>query len=325
MSEKKLISFLLPCYNEEEGIQIFNDTLQKAVKQANLLNNYRIEYLFINDGSIDKTAVLVKEFIKSLDNQNEFGKFINFSKNFGHEVALAAGIDYANGDAVIIMDTDLQDPPEVAIQLIAEWEAGADIVYAKRRSRKDNFLKKLTANWFYKIFEHLTGGSIPRNVGNFRLIDQKAIEVLRKYKEKSRFFRGIVSSIGFIQKSVEFDRPDRIAGTTHYPYRKMIGLAVDGIMGFSNYPLKFIAKLGAFFSFFSFLFALYVLISKFIQLPFIGPNSNLPGWTTTVLIVVFFAGIQLFSIGVIGTYIGRIFTESQNRPLYIVDESRSIL
>lgn len=271
---------------------------------------YAYELIFINDGSRDDSL----EKLVALQKKDNRIAVINFSRNFGHQLAVTAGLDYASGDAIIIMDSDMQDPPKVSFELIKKWEEGFDVVYAQRRTRKDGFFKKLTASLFYRVLQKLADIDIPRNTGDFRLMDRKVVNELNKFRERSRFLRGLVSYVGFKQTAVLFDRDKRHAGKTGYPLKKMLKFATDGILSFSSTPLKFISQFGLFISSLSFLGIIYALLSKFLH-----PATTVPGWTFIVIAILFMGGIQLMMLGVLGSYIGRIYSESQNRPLYIID------
>lgn len=302
---KKLISYIFPIYNEQENIDILYTTITKTTKGLRKLYNF--EYIFVNDGSRDNSLA------KLVDIQDKDASVvvIDFARNYGHQIAVTAGIDYSHGDAVIIMDSDMQDPPKVSLELIKKWEQGYDVAYAQRRSRKDTWFKKTTASMFYKFLRSVADIDIPRNTGDFRLIDRKVANELKKYKEHDRFLRGLVSYIGFKQIAVEFDRDERHAGVTGYPLRKMIKLATDGILGFSSAPLKLISRLGYCMAALSFFAILYVLTLKLFS-----PDTVVEGWTFIVISIFIVGGIQLIMLGVLGGYIGRIYTEAQGRPLY---------
>ncbi len=308
---KKLISYIFPIYNEQDNIDILYETIKKSVSP--IIKKYGIEYIFINDGSRDSSLDKLHE-IQKKDNGVSV---INLARNYGHQIAVTAGIDYAQGDALIIMDSDMQDPPKVSLELIAEWEKGFDVVYAQRRSRKDTFFKKLSADIFYRILQKLADIEIPRNTGDFRLIDRKVADELKKYKEHNRFLRGMVSYVGFKQTAVQFDRDERYAGTTGYSLKKMLRLAGDGIFSFSNAPLKVISRLGFLIASLSVLGIIYALSVKFFT-----PQYAVEGWTFIVISIFFIGGVQLIMLGVLGGYIGRIYTEVQNRPLYGVESIR---
>lgn len=300
---KKLISYIFPIYNEQDNIDLLYKTITDVVKKIE--PKYDIEFVFVNDGSRDSSL----EKLVTLHEKDERVIVIDFARNYGHQLAVTAGLDASNGDAAIIMDSDMQDPPRVSLELIEKWEQGYDVVYAQRRSRKDGFFKKLTASAFYRILNYLADIDIPRDTGDFRLIDRRVVDELQKFKEHNRFLRGIVSYIGFKQIGVQFDRDERHAGVTGYPLKKMIRFASDGIISFSNAPLKLISNLGYFIAALSLLGILYALIVYLF-------GHAVEGWTFTVIAIFFVGGVQLIMLGVIGGYIGRVYTEVQNRPLY---------
>lgn len=303
---KKLVSYIFPIYNEEGNIKLLHKTMSTLLQKN---QKYNYELIFINDGSRDNSLKLLTELSK----QDSRAVVIDFSRNFGHQIAVTAGLDHANGDAVIIMDSDMQDPPSVSFDLIKKWEEGFDVVYAQRRSRKDTFFKKFTADMYYRTLQKLADIDIPRNTGDFRLIDRKVVEEMKRFKEHNRFLRGMVSFIGFKQTAVQFDRDERHAGETGYPLKKMIKFAADGILGFSSTPLKLISKTGYFIAGLAFLGILYTII---VRLFF--PELTVDGWAFIVISILFIGGIQLIMLGVLGSYIGRIYTETQDRPLYMI-------
>jgi len=303
---KKLVSYIFPIYNEEANIDILYKTISSLMRTN---KKYDFELIFINDGSKDSS---VKKLV-SLQKKDSRVCVIDFSRNFGHQIAVTAGLDYAKGDAVIIMDSDMQDPPAVSFELIKKWEEGYDVVYAQRRSRKDTFFKKLTADMFYRTLQKLADINIPRNTGDFRLIDRKVVDEMKKFKEHNRFLRGMVSFIGFDQIAVQFDRDERHAGETGYPLKKMLKFAADGIFSFSTYPLKFIRNFGFFVAGLAFLGVLYAVGMKLF-----APSVTIEGWTFIVISILFIGGVQIIMLGVLGSYIGRTYTESQARPLYMV-------
>lgn len=305
---KKLISYVFPVYNEEETLDKLYCTLNETLKKVE--EKYEVEIIFVNDGSKDNSY----KILKNLYNKDTRVKVINFSRNFGHAMALTAGLDYANGDAVIIMDSDLQDPPKVTLNFIKKWEEGYQVIYGKRKTRQDSFFKKLTAHVFYRLLDSLADIKIPKDTGDFRLMDRQVVNTFNKFREKNRFIRGIVPYVGYKQTAVEFDRNERYAGKSNYPLRKMIKLANDAITGFSTVPIKLVGRIGNFFIIVSVLLILFfiftaiftdwVINSYFIQGAMLG----------------LFTGIQLFALGTIGSYVGRIYSEVQGRPLYIVAE-----
>lgn len=272
-------------------------------------NNYEYELIFINDGSKDDSLKLLVR-LSEVDARIQV---IDLARNFGHQIAVTAGLDNASGDAVIIMDSDMQDPPEVSFQLLAKWEEGYDVVYAQRRTRQDGLFKRLTADVFYRTLQKLADIQIPRNTGDFRLIDRKVCDELIKFREHNRFLRGMVSFVGYKQVAVQFDRHARHAGETGYPFRKMVRFAADGIFSFSTTPLKFISNLGFAIAALCMLGAAYAGALKILE-----PDVVVPGWTFVVMSVLFGSAIQLIMLGVLGSYIGRIYTEVQGRPLYSI-------
>lgn len=307
----KKISYIFPIYNEQDNIDLLYKSVQKSVKI--LKAKYELQFIFINDGSKDGSLIKLWD----LQKKDKDIVVINFSRNFGHQIAVTAGIDYADGDAIIIMDSDLQDPPAVSLELISKWEEGYEVVYAQRRSRKDNLFKKLSADIFYRTLQRLADIDIPRNTGDFRLIDRKVVNEIKRYKEHNRFLRGMISHIGFKQIAVQFDRDKRHAGTTGYPLKKMLKFAADGIFSFSSAPLKAISRLGYFIALLSVLGILYALTMRLFL-----PTYVVEGWTFIVISIFFVGGIQLIMLGVLGSYIGRIYTEVQGRPLYTIDSIR---
>lgn len=308
MKERILFSVVVPLFNEEEVILESYRRL-KGVMDS-LHETYEI--ILVNDGSRDKTAFLAREICENDGNV----KLINFSRNFGHQTAITAGMDYSSGDAVVVIDADLQDPPEVIPQMIAKWREGYDVVYGKRIKRKgETFFKKLTAKLFYRMLRRLTEVDIPVDTGDFRLIDRKVCDALKKVSERNRYIRGIISWLGFKSAPVEFVREKRYAGTTKYPLKKMVKFASDAIMSFSYKPLKLATYLGFFVSVVSFVYLLVMVILKLC-----GAMATVPGWTSIIVITLFFNGIILLVLGIIGEYIGRIYDEAKGRPLYVVQD-----
>lgn len=295
-------------YNEAGNIPLLYSTITKLLQERG--GDYSYEFIFVNDGSRDNSLELLYEIQK----KDPHVVVINFARNFGHQIAVTAGLDYARGDAVIIMDSDMQDPPEVSLELIEKWEQGFDVVFAQRRTRKDTVFKRLTANVFYRLLRQLADIDIPRNTGDFRLVDRKVVDALNQFREHNRFLRGLVSYVGFKQTAVLFDRHKRHAGTTGYPLKKMVKFAADGILGFSWAPLKLITRVGYFMALLSFIGILYALGVKIF-----APDTAVLGWTFIVIAILFIGGIQTIMLGVLGSYIGRIYTEVQDRPLYIVE------
>ena len=302
-----MISFVFPVYNEAESLNALLQTMVDLRKEI----SDDVEMVFVNDGSTDETHSILQKYAT----EHPYIKVITFSRNFGHQIALTAGLDYAKGDAVIVMDADLQDPPEVALELISKWKEGFEVVYAKRRTRQDGRMKQWTAWLYYRLLGSLTTIEIPSDVGDFRLLDRKVVDVLRQFRETNRFLRGLTSYIGFKQASVLFDRHERVAGTTKYPWRKMLKLAWDGITSFSIIPLRVSTYFGFAVAGLSFIGILYAV---FMRLFF--PQITVPGWTLMIIAIFFIGGVQMLMLGVIGEYIGRIYSEVRRRPLYIVSE-----
>jgi glycosyltransferase involved in cell wall biosynthesis len=245
---------------------------------------------------------------------------LGFSRNFGHQIAITAGMDFSSGQCVVAIDGDLQDPPELIPDMIQKWKEGYDVVYGKRVSRKgESFFKKFTAAMFYRFLSSMTDVNIPVDTGDFRLIDRKVCDALKLVNERNRYIRGLVSWLGFKQTAIEFERDERFAGETKYPFKKMLKLALDGITTFSYKPLKLASYVGTFISIASFLYLIYVVAQRIFF-----PETVQPGWASTLAVSLFFNGITLLMLGIIGEYIGRIYDEAKNRPLYIIKETRNL-
>lgn len=307
-ARRPLISYVLPVFDEQDGIVAFHTELTAALAGRPELD---FELVYVNDGSRDGSLALLKDLAEA----DERVRVIDFARNFGHQIAITAGLDLARGDAVIVMDTDLQDPPRVSLELVDAWRAGAEIVHARRRTRQDSAFKRATAHLYYRTLRASTEVDIPLDTGDFRLLDRRVAEELRRYRERSRFVRGIVASMGYAQTEVAFDRDERFAGETKYPLRKMARLAVDGVTSFSTAPLKMITRLGFVVLTLSLVGIVYALAMKFFR-----PEITVSGWTMLMCVVLFLGGTQMLSLGVIGAYIGRIYSEAQGRPLYLVRE-----
>lgn len=272
------------------------------------------EFIYVNDGSTDASMRIIAEQAKA----DQRVKFVNLSRNFGHQVAVMAGLEYSSGDRVVIIDADLQDPPELISELWAKMDQGFDVVYAKRKARKgDGAMKKLTAKIFYRILNRLTTVEIPVDTGDFRMITRRVVEALERMPEREKYLRGQIAWVGFDQTYVEYDRDARATGDTGYSIGKMLSLALDAITSFSNFPLRFATISGFVVSFISFLLMLYALYSRFVL------KEYEPGWTSLMLSVLFIGGIQLISVGIIGEYLGRVGANVRQRPLYIVKETNA--
>lgn len=304
---KKLLSIVVPVYNEQE---VIDETFKRL---SQVFENYfmDVEYIFINDGSKDNTYFKLREIAL----KNSCVRVINFARNFGHQIAITAGMDYAKGDAIVIIDADLQDPPEVILKMVEQWNQGYDVVYGKRLQREgETFFKKFTAKMFYRFLDSMTDVKLPVDVGDFRLIDRKVCDAMKCLPERSRYVRGLVSWVGFKQTSVEYRREKRFAGETKYPLKKMLKLAGDGIFSFSYKPLKLATFAGMIVSIISFIYLIVVLIQRFVK------NDIASGWASSMAVSLFFNGVMLIVIGIMGEYVGRIYEEVKARPLYIVGE-----
>lgn len=301
------LSLVLPIYNEEEVIPELHTRLQEFLKELEL----DAEVLFVNDGSRDKSMELLRGIAKDEPRY----KILSFARNFGHQTAITAGVDYARGKAVVVMDADLQDPPSVVLKMVAKWKKGYDVVYAKRRSRAgESFFKLLTAKIFYRVFAAMIPIEVPLDTGDFRLMSRRVVIALRELRETHRFVRGMVSWVGFRQTAVLYDRPGRFAGETKYPLRKMLRFAADGITSFSVLPLRFATYLGMIISAMSVLYAIWAIVAHF------ALHITLPGWTATVVLISLLSAVQLLMIGILGEYVGRIYEEVKRRPLYVIGD-----
>lgn len=306
----KKISVVIPMYFEEEVADICYKRVVNNLKK--LSDKYSYEIIFINDGSKDSTLEILKKIASNDDNV----KIISFSRNFGHQAAVTAGIRNVTGDAIIIMDADLQDPPELFEGMIEKWEEGYEVVYGKRKTREgESIFKLLTARMFYNTLNKLSEIEIPKDTGDFRLVDRKVIDVIATLPEHNKFLRGLFSWVGFNQYAYEYNRVNRVAGKTKYPFKKMFKLATDGILSFSAKPLKIVGAIGIFSVIVSIIILIYSIVSYMFKL-----NSLTPGWTSIMCTMTFIGGIILISLWMIGEYIARIYEESLGRPEYIIDE-----
>lgn len=311
--EKKKISVVIPMYYEED---VVNECYNRVVNSLKKLNNYDYEIVVVNDGSKDKTLDILEKIAKEDNNL----KVISFSRNFGHQAAVTAGLKETKGDVVVIIDADLQDPPELIEEMIKLWEKGNDVIYAKRKLREgESKFKLYTAKLFYKILNGLSDIEIPKDTGDFRMADRKVIDVINTLPEHNKFLRGLFSWVGFKQVPFEYERKERYAGKTKYPLRKMLKLATDGIISFSSKPLKIIGGIGTISIIISFFVLIYSLLSYIFNW-----NSLMPGWTSIMVSITFFAGVQLLSIWMMSEYISRIYDESKKRPQYVIDKKINI-
>lgn len=307
----KLLSIVVPCFNEDQVIEETYHQLCSIIPKLKM----DVEIIFVNDGSKDNTMECLREFSK----KSPFVKVLSFSRNFGHQLAITAGMDYAKGDATVVIDADLQDPVEVIVEMTEKWKEGFDVIYGKRLERKgESLFKKVSAKVFYKLLSKASEDQIPTDVGDFRLIDKKVSTALKKIPERSRYLRGLVSWLGFKTEYVEYVREPRFAGKTKYSFSKMVKLGLDGLVSFSYKPLRIASFAGGFISIISFAYLLYVL--------YIGifTNEAVSGWTSIMAVILFLGGFILVVLGIIGEYIARIYEEVKARPLYIIDESIGI-
>ena len=304
----KLISILIPAYNEAP---VLDKLMVRLANLANETKNYDFEFLFVNDGSKDDTLSIIKEYAE----KDPRVSYINLSRNFGKEIGMIAGLDHVQGDATVIIDADLQDPPELIPQMIAFWEEGYDDVYAKRNSREgETWFKKFSSRMYYKTLQGLTRIPIQEDTGDFRLLDRRVVEALKEFRESQRNTKAMFSWVGFHKKEIMYDRDPRAAGETKWNYLKLIELAIDGITSFTTAPLRIATYSGIFVSIAAFIYLFFLVIRTI----FFG--TDLAGYPSMMAVILFLGGVQLLSLGIIGEYIGRIFNESKQRPLYLIEE-----
>ena len=306
------LSIVVPLYNEEDNVRPLVERIVSIIER--LPERPESEIILVNDGSTDRTLDRIREELQRRPNI----VLVNLSRNFGHQLAATAGVELAQGDAVVLMDGDLQDPPELIEQFVEKWRQGYDVVYAVRRTRKgESAFKLFTARLFYRTIKRLTKVSIPVDTGDFRLMSRRVVDALKRTPERHRFLRGLVSWVGYNQTGVEYDRDIRHSGSTKYPLPKMMRFAIDGITSFSDVPLRFASYLGFVSSLIAFVYALIVVGFKLF-----GHNAPYytPGWASTIVAVLFLGGVQLISLGILGEYIGRIYDEVKGRPLYLISD-----
>lgn len=305
---EKGISVIVPVYNEEDNLHPLMDRLVPVLEGMGV----EWEVLFVNDGSGDRSL----EILRGLARDREQVRYLSFSRNFGHQIAVSAGLDHTRGKAVVIIDADLQDPPELIARLYEKLQEGYEVVYAKRRSRAgETWFKKYTARTFYRTLKSITSIDIPLDTGDFRIISQKVVEVLRRMPERQKYVRGQIAWVGFRQTYLEYDRHERHAGQSHYNLKRMFHLALSGITGFSDFPLRIASGMGFLFSFVAFLYIIYIIIAKFVW-----PDYPVRGWTSVMVAVLFLGGVQLVCLGIIGEYLARISSDAKGRPLYVIEE-----
>jgi dolichol-phosphate mannosyltransferase len=310
----KRLSLVVPVYFEELVLEAFHQRACAAL--APLEPEFQLEFLFINDGSTDRS----QEILLALQAADPRVKVLQFSRNFGHQIAVTAGVDHANGDVVVIIDADLQDPPEVILEMVEQWRQGFQVVYAVRAKRKgESPFKLLTAKLFYRVMEKLSDIRIPLDTGDFRLMDRAVVEGLKEMREESRYIRGMVSWLGFRQGAVTYVRDPRFAGETKYTLRKMLRFAFNGITSFSERPLILAGWLGLLVTLGGFLLLTYIIANKVFH-----PETVVSGWASLMGMVIFFGGIQLLSLGILGQYVGRIYREVKRRPLYILESPKGL-
>jgi glycosyltransferase involved in cell wall biosynthesis len=306
----KTITLMIPCYNEEEVLGLL---VPRITKVADELSAYAFKFLFIDDGSKDKTMEKIKQFAHN----DERVQYISLSRNYGKERAMAAGFDACETGALIIIDADLQDPPELIPQMVAYWEQGYHDVYAQRQSRKgESWFKRVSSQWYYKILAWVASVEIQRDTGDFRLLDRQAVLALRQFRETERYTKGFFSLIGFNKKAISFERDARAAGATKWNYRKLFGLAWDGITSFSTAPLQYATKLGSLIAFTGFVYLCYIVLKTIIY------GSDLAGYPSLMATILFLGGIQLIGLGILGGYLAKIFHETKARPMYLIQESK---
>jgi len=303
--EKKTLSIVVPVYNEAQNLNVFYSRTVETLEKIGL----PYEIIYINDGSTDETLDVILEQRQ----RNPNVKVLDFSRNFGKETALTAGIDFAKGDGVIPIDADLQDPPELMAELVHKWQEGYDVVYATRTSRiGESWMKKTTANVFYRMISKMTRVQIPRDTGDFRLMSRQVVDALRQLRERRRFMKGLFGWTGFNQTAIFYDREPRLGGHTTWNYWKLANFAMEGVTSFSDVPLQIISFLGLAISFFSFLYGLFLIGLTIFH------GNPVPGYPSVMVMILFLGGVQLVSLGVIGEYVGRIYDETKQRPLYIL-------
>jgi len=317
MSARRVVlSVVVPCFNEEAVIELTHRHLVEALGADPSID---LEIVYVNDGSRDRTEQLLFELAAG----DERVRVVSFTRNFGHQPAVSAGLQYASGDAVAVIDADLQDPPEVILRLVAKWREGFDVVNAVREKRKEGVAKRLAYALFYKLYRRLASIDVPLDSGDFALMDRRVVDVMNSLPEKNRFVRGLRSWSGFRQTGVAYERAPRAAGETKYSWRKLLRLAFDGIVNFSTAPLTFIFGLGVATAVLALGAAVVYLVARIFAIPIFGYTpGEAPGFTTLILTILFFSGVQLISIGILGEYLGRIYEETKMRPTFVVKEVR---
>jgi len=308
MLEKKMISIVVPMYNEEAVFHTLFKVLEATLSELDI----EYEVICVDDGSKDKT----RDLLLAKTQENPRVKAVFLSRNFGKEAAMTAAIDYATGDAVIPIDADLQDPPELIGQMVQKWREGFDVVYAKRVSRgTDTAMKRNTAGLFYRVFNMLSEIPIPENVGDYRLMDRRGVDAIKRLPEKDRFMKGLFCWPGFSNTAIEFERPERAEGETKFNYWKLWNFALNGITSFSSFPVRLGVYLGLIVSAVAFVYSVVIVLKTLLT------GVDVPGYASLMVVILFLGGIQLFFLGLLGEYIGRIYKEVKNRPIYMVDKA----
>lgn len=311
-NQRPELSLVLPIFNEEEVLPELERRLAEFLKELGM----RTEVIFVDDGSKDRSPELLAELVKRYPGY----VMLSFSRNFGHQAAITAGVDHARGEAVIVMDADLQDPPEVCLKMVEKWREGFDVVFARRSKRLgESAFKLLTAKMFYRVFAAMIPIEVPLDTGDFRLMSRRVVLALRGLRESHRFVRAMVAWVGFKQTAVLYERPERFAGETKYPLRKMIRFAIDGITSFSVLPLRFSTYLGMLMSVFSFGVGIWAVVAKYVL------HKVVEGWTATIVFIALVAGVQLLVVGILGEYVGRIYEEIKRRPLYVLKDRVNVI
>lgn len=309
----KKISAVIPMYFEEEVAQ---ECYKRMTDVLNRIEGYSYEIIFINDGSKDRTL----EILEAIAKKDKNVKVLSFARNFGHQCAVTAGLKYVTGDAIVIIDADLQDPPEIIPDMLKYWEQGYEVIYGRRKTREgESKFKLLTAKAFYNTLNALSDVDIPKNTGDFRLVDKKVVDIINSLPEHNKFLRGLFSWVGFNQYAYEYERKERFAGKTKYPLKKMLKLASDGIISFSTKPLKIVGALGILSIIISILVLIYSLLSFIFKW-----NNITPGWTSLMIVMTFLGGMILISLWMMGEYIARIYEECKGRPEYIINKTINV-
>ncbi|WDI32413.1 glycosyltransferase family 2 protein [Hyphococcus flavus] len=304
---RPLISVVVPCYNEEEAVGVFSAAISETLSVA----DFGYEIVFIDDGSSDKT----REALIALAQHEQKVRVIALSRNFGKEAALTAGLDHARGDAVVVMDADLQDPPALIMAFVEKWREGFDVVYGARADRaRDTFAKRLSAEGFYRFFNRISKIKLPDDAGDFRLMDRRVVKAIKSLPERSRFMKGLFAWAGYSTIGVPYARPERAAGETKFSFWRLWNFALDGIVSFSTAPLRIWSYVGVVIALLSFAYASFIILRTLLT------GVDVPGYASIVVLILFFGSVQLISVGVLGEYIARLFTEVKRRPIYLVDE-----